>query len=398
MTGVLLFDAVRSPRTKGRPGGALSSLLPHELVGKLVHSVRGRTSADAIDAVDALHLSCVGQIGPQGGNLALVAKLEAGLPDACATRTINNYCVGGITALASAVGAVASGQADLVLAGGVEMMSHVPFLADEASLYTDPAVSAKFRWAPVGVAADHLAVREGIERTELDAQTLASHRRAADAWDGGHFEQQVAPIVLADGTVVDRDETIKRNLTEDKLAALDPVFAGMGRDRYDEVISPGDGPVEHRHTLAHCPPIADGAAVLLIGSAEAGQHHGLSPLARIDGVAEAGGDAVHQLDAGDRAMEHVLSKTGTSLAEMDVIEYMESFAAVPAHFHRHHDVDPARVNPNGGHLAMGHPMGATGAILTVALAHELARSGGRRGIAVATGGSGTGAAVVLSRP
>ncbi len=397
MTGVVLFDAVRSPRTKGRPGGALSSLLPHELVGQLVEALRARTSDEALDAVDAFHLSCVGQIGAQGGNLALVSKLEAGLPDTCATRTINNYCVGGITALASAVGSVAAGQHELVLAGGVEMMSRVAFLADEASLYTDPAVAETFRWAPVGVAADHLAVREGIGRDELDALALESHRRAAAAWDDGHYARQVVPIRTADGDVVDRDETIQRGFSPEKLAGLDPVFEAMGRAQYDRVVAGDDEPVDHRHTIAHCPPIADGAALLLVGTADAGARLGLTPLARIDAVTEAGGDAVTQLDAGDRAMTRALARTGTSLGDMDLIEYMESFAAVPARFHRTHDVDAARVNPNGGHLAMGHPMGATGAILTTALAHELARTDGRRGIAVATGGSGTGAAVVLSR-
>ncbi|MEM9520969.1 MAG: acetyl-CoA C-acyltransferase [Actinomycetota bacterium] len=396
MIDAFLYDAVRAPRTKGRPGGALSSLLPHELVGQLIAELRTRTTPGAVDEADALHLSCVGQVGAQGGNLALVSKLEARLPDSCATRTINNYCVGGISALASAVGSVASGQADLVLAGGVEMMSHVAFLGDEASLYTDPAVAQKFRWAPVGVAADHLAVREDIQRSELDAQAIESHRRARVAWDEGHYDRQVVSITTPDG-LVSRDETVKDDLTPQQLSALEPVFAAMGIERYDRVISPDDVAIDHRHTIAHCPPIADGAAMLLVGSAAAGERHGLTPLAHIDAVAEAGGDAVHQLDAGDRAMERVLAQTGSRLGDIDVVEYMESFAAVPARFRRHHDVDPSRVNPNGGHLAMGHPMGATGAILITAVAHELNRTNGRRGLAVATGGSGTGAAVVLSR-
>lgn len=397
MTGVHIFDAVRSPRTKGRPGGALSSLLPHELVGQLVEALRARTPDGAVDSADALHLSCVGQVGAQGGNLALVAKLEAQLPDACSTRTINNYCVGGITAIGSAVGAITSGQADLVLAGGVEMMSHVAFLADGASLYTDPAVAAKFRWAPVGVSADHLAVADDIDRAELDRLALESHRRASAAWEDGRYDRQVVPITVADGSIVDRDETVKADFTAEKLAALEPVFEAMGRAQYDEVLSGDTKPIDHRHTIAHCPPIADGASLLLVGSAEVGASLGLTSLAHIDAVAEAGGDAVMQLDAGERAMQRALDRCGVSLEDMDVIEYMESFAAVPARFHRTHDVETAKVNPNGGHLAMGHPMGATGAILATALSHELARIDGTRGIAVATGGSGTGAALVLSR-
>ena len=397
MTGVHIYDAVRSPRTKGRPGGALATVRPHELVGQLIDALRDRTSADAVDAADALHLSCVGQVGAQGGNLALVSKLEAGLPDACATRTINNYCVGGITAIASGVGAIASGQAELVLAGGVEMMSQVAFLADDASLYADPEVAGKFRWAPVGVSADHLAVADGVDRAELDRLALESHRRAAEAWDAGRYDRQVVPITTPDGTVVDRDETVKADFTAEKLESLDPVFEAMGRAQYDEVLSGSVDPIDHRHTIAHCPPIADGASLLLLGSAAAGERFGLTPLAHIDAVAEAGGDAVVQLDAGERAMRSVLERCGTSLDEMDVIEFMESFAAVPARFHRTHRVDADKVNPNGGHLAMGHPMGATGAILATALTHELVRIDGTRGIAVATGGSGTGAALIVSR-
>ena len=397
MTGVHIYDAVRSPRTKGRPGGALATVRPHELVGQLVAALRERSPKGAVDAADALHLSCVGQIGAQGGNIALVSKLEAGLPDSCATRSINNYCVGGITTIASGVGAIASGQSDLVLAGGVEMMSHVGFLADEASLYTDPEIAAKFRWAPVGVSADHLAVADGIERAELDRLALESHRRAAAAWEAGRYERQVVPITLPDGTIVDRDETVKTDFTTEKLASLDPVFEAMGRAQYDQVLAGDAQPIDHRHTIAHCPPIADGASLLLLGSLATGERLGLTPLAHIDAVAEAGGDAVVQLDAGERAMQMALDRCGTSLDQMDVIEYMESFAAVPARFHRRHRVDDAKVNPNGGHLAMGHPMGATGAILATALGHELARTDGRRGIAVATGGSGTGAALILSR-
>jgi acetyl-CoA acetyltransferase family protein len=394
MTGVHIYDALRSPRTKGKPGGALASLLPHHLVGQLIDALRARNGTPAVDAAEMLYLSCVGQVGAQGGNLALVSKLEAGLPDECGTQTINNYCVGGISALSSAVGAVASGQVELAIAGGVEMMSHVRFLGDGATFYTDPSVAEQFRWAPVGVAADHLAVQEDIDREDLDSLALESHRRASRAWDAGVYTNQVVPIVAADGAIVDRDETIKSDFTADKLSALEPVFEEMGQSQYDKIISGSAAAIEHRHTIAHCPPIADGASLLLVGSAEAGERFGLTRLAHVDAVS--GGDAVSQLDAGDRAMRRALDRAGATLADMDVIEYMESFAAVPARFFRQHDVDPSIVNPNGGHLAMGHPMGATGAILATALGHELRRRGGGQGVAVATGGSGTGAAVVLS--
>ena len=393
---VFVFDALRTPRTKGRPGGGLSSLLPHQVVAQLIESIRQRTSADAIDAVDGLVLSCVGQVGAQGGHLGLVSKLEAGLPETVSAQTINNYCVGGLTAVGNAFAAVRSGQQQLVLAGGVEMMSHVRFLGDEAALYTDATVSSELRWAPVGVAADHLAVSHGVERAELDAIAIESHRRAAEAWDAGRYDDQVVAMTGADGDVVERDETIKRDFTVDGLAALDPVFEQMGRAQFDAVVSGSDAEIEHRHTIAHCPPISDGAALLLIGSEDAGRRLGLEPLALVDSAAEAGGDAIQQLTAGETAMQRALQQADVQLSDMDLIEYMEAFAIVPALFARAHDVDPAIVNPNGGHLAMGHPMGATGAILATAVIHELRRTGAAQGIAVAHGGSGVGAAAVLT--
>jgi acetyl-CoA C-acetyltransferase len=393
---VFVFDAVRAPRTKGSKRGAISSLLPHQVVAQLIDGLRARTSAEAIDVVDSITLSCVGQVGAQGGHLALVSKLEAGLPDRVAAQTINNYCVGGLTAVGNAFASVRSGQSQLCLAGGIEMMSHVRFLGDEASFYTDETVSSDLRWAPVGVAADHLAFRHGVERVELDALAMESHRRAAAAWDNGHYDDQVVPITTPGGSIVYLDETIKRDLTAETLAALDPVFEEMGKAQFDAVVVGSDVDIDHRHTIAHCPPIADGAAMLLVGTASAGWSLGLEPLARIDAMAEAGGDSVDQLTAGENAMQIALARGDATLDDMDVIEYMEAFAVVPALFRRSHDVDLAKVNPNGGHLAMGHPMGATGAILATAVAHELRRTNTRRGIAVAHGGSGVGAAVVLS--
>lgn len=400
MTEVFIYDALRSPRAKGRPGGGLSSLLPHELVAQLVDALRTRSGGEMVDSVESLNLSCVGQVGPQGGNLALVSKLEAGLPRTMATQTINNFCVGGLTAIGNSFAAISSGQVDLSIAGGVEMMSHVPFLHDGASYYTNNDVAKKLRFAPVGVAADHLAVQHGVTRDALDSLAIESHRRAALAWAEGRYDDQVVTIHDPRGALaIDRDETIKPELGQQGLDALDPVFAEMGAGGYDAVIAGGDGPqIEHRHTIAHCPPIADGASLVLLGNADVGTRFGVEPLARLDAVAEAGGDEVAQLTAGESAMLRVLERTGHTLSDMQLIEYMEAFAAIPAIFYDKYDVDRDRVNPNGGHLAMGHPMGATGAILVTAAAHELKRSGDTLGLVVAHGGSGVGAAAVLSRP
>lgn len=399
MTEVFIYDALRSPRAKGRPGGGLSSLLPHQVVAQLVDALRARRSGAMVDAADSFNLSCVGQVGPQGGNLALVSKLEADLPRTITTQTINNFCVGGLTAIGNSFAAISSGQADLSIAGGVEMMSHVPFLHDEASYYTNDDVARRLRYAPVGVAADHLAVAHGVSREVLDSLALESHRRAAAAWEQGRYDAQVVAIRDPSGDVlIDRDETIKADLDQQGLDSLEPVFAAMGTGGYDERIAGPDGPpIDHRHTIAHCPPIADGASLVLLGNADVAERFDVEPLARIDAIAEAGGDEVTQLTAGDTAMIRALERAGHTLGEMQLIEYMEAFAAIPAMFHDTYDIDRDLVNPNGGHLAMGHPMGATGAILVTAAAHELARTDARRGLVVAHGGSGVGAAAVLSR-
>ncbi|RMH86220.1 MAG: acetyl-CoA C-acyltransferase [Actinomyces sp.] len=399
MSEVMIFDAVRTPRGRGRMGAPLSTLRPHELVGRLVDELRARHGG-AVEEAERLVLSCVGQVGDQGGHLALVTRLAAGLPDEMVCRTIANYCVGGLSAIGDAAAAVRAGEVDLALAGGVEMMSRVPFLADHAALYDDPEVSRALHYVPVGVAADLLAHLRDVPRERLDEVTLESHRRAARAWAEGRHEGRVVPVRDDEGGILlAADETVRPDLDPAKLAALPPAFAEMGRERYDAVIAdarPGLGPIEHRHTVAHCPPIADGASLVLLGSEEAGRRLGLEPLARLAALTEAAGDPLVQLTAGEAAMTRLLERTGLTLADMDVIEYMEAFAVVPVLFAADHEVDPDRVNPDGGHLAMGHPMGATGAILVTAAVGELVRGLGERVLVVAHGGMGVGAAALVT--
>lgn len=395
---VFIYDAVRSPRGKGKAGAPMAqAALPHQLVAQLIGELDRRH--DVAQHVEQLTVSCVGQTGAQGGHIGLVSKLEAELPDETVVHSVNNYCVGGLSAIGNAANVVRAGVADLVLAGGVEMMSHVPFGADKASYYADPSVAANLSYAPPGIGADVLAHLNGIDRETLDRWALRSHHRAAAAWEAGIYDGSVVPITGADGSVaIDRDETIVADMAAEKIAALPPVFEEMGKGAFDAVVEaarPGTGPIEHRHTIAHCPPIADGAAMVLLGSAEAGSRHGLEPVARLVDLVEAAGDPILQLTAGVSAMERVLERTGLSLGAMDLIEYMEAFAVVPALFERDFDVDMERVNPYGGHLAMGHPMGATGAILATAVTAELRRTGAGRGIAVAHGGAGVGVAAVF---
>ena len=398
---VYIYDAVRTPRGKGRPDGSLARIPPAQLVVQLVQALERRVGRAAVHAAGHFTLGCVTQTAAQGGHIALASRIQAGLPDTLASLTINNFCVSGLSALADAARRVQSGQVELALAGGVESMSQVAFLADGADYYSDMELASSMGWAPVGVAADLLATREGLERPALDAAVLASHVRAAEAWRQGRYADRVIPVTGADGAVaLDRDENIRDFGDGATLARLGPVFAAAGAQGFDDILTahrPEVGPVRHLHTVGHCPPIADGAALLLVGSAEAGRQHGLRPLARIRAVAEAADDRVMQLTAGFRAMEQVLDRAGLALADIGAIEFMEAFAAVPVLFERDYGPDMSRVNPNGGHLAMGHPMGATGAILATSLLDDMVQLDAQTGLVVATGGVGVGAAMVFER-
>lgn len=398
---VYIFDAVRTPRGKGRPDGSLAAVTPARLVGQLVEALGERNGRDSVASVGCLTLGCVTQVGAQGGHVALSARIQAGLPDEVAALTINNFCVSGLSAIADAARRVASGQADLALAGGVESMSQAPFLADAADFYTDMDLARAMGWAPVGLAADLLATVEGVPRQELDAAVLRSHRRAAAAWAEGRYAGRVIPVTGPDGAAaLDRDENIRDFGDGASLARLGPVFAAAGAQGYDEILlshRPDLTRVEHLHTVAHCPPIADGAALLLLGTLEAGQALGLTPLARIRAVGETAGDRVLQLTAGFSAMQRALDRAGLGLSDVGAVEFMEAFAAVPVLFERRFEPDMDRVNPNGGHLAMGHPMGATGAILATTLLDDMVQLDAETGLVVATGGVGVGAAMVLER-
>ncbi len=401
MRDVYVFDAIRTPRGKGKADGALAKAPPHELIRQLTNALRERVGADAVAKVERLVLSAVGQVGAQGGHLALVSRMWSELPDDVSCMTINNFCVGGLTAFDTLAADIRAGGVDLAIAAGVECMSQVPFLADKASYYVDRGLSEALAYVPVALSADYMAHREGIARETLDELTHQSHQKAAAAWKAGAFERSVVPVRNEDGsTALDRDECIRASMGLDKLAALAPAFEAEGRAGYDDLVrsrKPEIGYINHSLTVAHCPPIADGAAIALLGDLDAGRALGLEPLARVVGWKEAAADPVDQLTAGFAAMDGLLAKTGLGLDRFGLIEFMEAFAPTPAKFYRDYEPDPDRVNVNGGHLAMGHPMGATGLILLATLAHEMRARDEELGLVVAHGGSGVGAACVLER-
>ena len=401
LSDAYVYDAVRTPRGKGKEGGSLSGVPPHELVAQLLRALRTRVPEDAVTRAGALTLGCVGQFESQGGNIALVSRLHAGLPHDVPAMTLNNFCVSGLTTAGLAAQAASAGEARMMIAGGVEMMSQAPFMGDKASYYADPALAKALKYAPVALSADLMATKEGFSKEALDVIALRSHQRAAKAWADGLYAASVVPVAAADGsTTLAHDELVRPDLTLEKLAALPPAFQEMGRTGFDEMMlleNPDLTAVKHVHSVADCPGMADGAALALIGSKAAGEAHGLAAKARVLAWTEATGDPVDQLTAGFAAMERVCAETGFALSDFDRIEFMEAFAAVPAKFEKDYAPDMDAVNVNGGHLAMGHPMGASGAILLTGLVHELARIGGGRGLVVAHGGSGVGSAMVVER-
>lgn len=378
-----IYDAVRTPRGKARPDGGLAALKPQQLVGTLVDALqqRGQTPRKA----QALVLGCVDQVGDQGGNIALVSKLHAGVADSATAFALNNYCVSGLTAIGHVAMQVSLGQLDRALAGGVEMMSRVPFMGDRAAYYSDATFPPRTRYIPVVLAADRLAQMENISRAQLDAVALTSQQRAAAAAQRPALQASC----VAAGTLT-ADECPRPQTSAESLAAMPPSFVELAA-QYAAAL---EGPIDHRHTIAHAPPVCDGAGLALVGAAP---RAGETPRARIVAFAESGGDPHASLLAGFTAMEQVLRQAGLTLADMDRIEFMEAFAVTIARFLRDYPVDAAKVNVAGGHIARGHPMGASGAILTSSLLDALDDAAGRYGLVVCSGAAGVGAAMIVER-
>lgn len=407
MTESYIYDAVRTPRGKGqaasadKAGGALSTIAPHALVGQLIDALVARNGTETIGGVERLLLGCVGQVRSQGGHIALVSRLASQLPDTVVAKTLNNYCVSGLSAVGESALWTQAGQPGLSLAGGVESLSQVPFMADKAAYYLNDDLRKELRWALPVMGAELIATLEGYSKADLDELSLRSHQRAARAWEQGCYDTGVIPVKHADGSVaLSKDEWIRDDLTAEKVAKLQPAFAEIGAAEADAMMLaayPELDSIQHLHSVANCPGLSDGAALVLTGSKAAGEACGLKPRARILAYAECAGDPVIQFSAGFDAMERVLQQCKLSLADLDLIEFMESFAATPLKFLRNYDVDSDKVNVNGGLIAIGHALGATGASLVTTLFHELERRDAQRGMVVCLAAGGIGSAMIIER-
>jgi len=400
MTEAYVFDALRTPRGKGKKDGSLHEVKPIDLLTGVMGALQQRLGFDT-GAVDDVVMGIVSPVGEQGAVLPKVAALKAGWDWRCAGVQVNRFCASGLEAVNLAAQKVASGWEDLVVAGGVESMSRVPLGSDGGAWAQDPATNLATLFVPQGIGADLIATLDGHSRADVDAFALESQRRAAHARAQGWFDRSVVPVRDPIGqTILAQDEFIKPQTTMDGLGALKPSFEQLGGMGFDAVALqryPQVERIHHVHHAGNSSGIVDGAAAVLIGSAAAARAHGLAPRARIVATAVSGADPTIMLTGPMPATRKALAKAGLTVEQIDLFEVNEAFAAVPMRFMREMNVPHEKVNVNGGAIAMGHPLGATGAMLLGTVIDELHRRQLRYGLVTLCVGGGMGIATVVER-
>jgi acetyl-CoA C-acetyltransferase len=400
MTDAFVYDAIRTPRGKGKKDGSLHEVKPVNLLAGILSDLQQRNDLDTA-AVDDVVMGVVSPIGEQGSVIAKVAALKAGWDWRCSGVQLNRFCASGLEAVNMAAMKVRSGWEDLVVAGGVESMSRVPIGADGGAWAQDPETNSATMFVPQGIGADLIATLSGFSRHDVDAFAVESQRRAAAARNAGYFDKSVVPVKDSLGQVIlAQDEFIKPNTTVETLAGLKPSFEQLGAMGFDAVALqryPEVARIAHVHHAGNSSGIVDGAAAVLIGSEAAGKQHGLKPRARIVAAALSGADPTIMLTGPMPAARKVLAKAGMTLDQIDLFEINEAFAAVPMKFMQEMNVSHDRVNVNGGAIAMGHPLGATGAMILGILIDELHRRNLRYGLATLCVGGGMGIATIVER-
>jgi acetyl-CoA C-acetyltransferase len=405
-----IIDAVRTPRGRGKPGaGALSGIHPQELLSQCLNALRDRNGIDPRDVEDVV-AGCVTAMGEQGACIARQAVLNAGWPvDSASGVTLNRFCGSGQQAVNFAALGVMAGQQDLVIGGGVESMSRVPMGSDPGGLDgNNPHLVAQHPTVPQGISADLIATLEGFSRETLDAFAATSQARCQLAQKEGRFDRSLIPVRDLEGRVVlDRDEHPRAGTTAEGLAKLEPSFAKLGA-----VVPPGSSlslderalarfpqarPLQHLHHAGNSSGIVDGASAVLLASPDYARAHGLRPRARVRAMATAASDPILMLTAPGPASERCLRRAGLAVRDLQAVEINEAFAAIPLKTMRDLDLDPQLVNPNGGAIALGHPLGATGGMLIGTLLDELERRDATLGLVTMCIGGGMGIATVLER-
>ncbi len=400
MAEAFVYDHIRTPRGKGKAAGSLHEVKPVDLAVGLLDELRKRNPTFDPHRVDDVVLGVVTPVGEQGGDIAKTAALAAGYPETVAGVQLNRFCASGLEAVNQAAGRVRGGMEDLILAGGVESMSNVPMGSDGGAWASDPATALTTGFVPQGIGADLIATLEGYSRQDVDAYAAESHHRAAKAWANGYFSDSVIPVVDMNGVVVlDHDETIRPDTSPEGLAGLKPSFAQIGKDAgFDDVALEKYHWVEridHVHHAGNSSGIVDGAALVAVGNEQVGTDLGLTPRARIVSMAVSGADPTIMLTGPAPAARKALGKAGLEVGDIDLFEINEAFAAVAMRFMKDMGISHEITNVNGGAIAMGHPLGATGAMILGTLIDELARRDQKRGLATLCVGGGMGIATIV---
>jgi len=402
MTDAFIYDAVRTPRGKGRADGALHEVTSVALSAAMLNALQARNGLTG-HAVEDVIWGNVTQVGEQGGCLARSAVLLSDLDQSIPGLAINRFCASGMEAVNLAANQVKGGAGQAYIAGGVEMMRRVAMGSDGAAIAVDPALAMKTYFVPQGISADIIATEYGFSREMADALAVESQARAARAWAENRFQKSIVPVTDRNGlTILAHDEYMRPGTDMGTLAALKPAFKDMGEtmpgfDKIALMKYPHLERIEHIHHAGNSSGIVDGAAAVLIGNAAFGRAHGLKPRARIKATAKIGTDPTIMLTGPVPVTEKILRDSGMSIKDIDLFEVNEAFASVVLRFQQAFDVDPALVNVNGGSIAMGHPLGATGAIIIGTLLDELERTGKSTGLATLCIASGMGAATIIER-
>ena len=400
MADAYIYDTVRTPRGKGKKDGSLHEITALSLATQVLEAIRDRNNLDT-SKVDDVVLGCVAPVGEQGSDIARTAVLTADYAESVAGVQINRFCASGLEAVNMAAAKVASGEAQMAIGGGVESMSRVPMGSDGGAWPTDPSSAFKTYFAPQGVSADLIATLYGFSRDDVDAYAVESQKRAAAAWADGRFKKSVVPVKDQLGlTILDHDETVRGSTTMQTLASLNPSFTGMGEMAFDAVVTqryPQVEKVNHVHHAGNSSGIVDGAAGVLIGTKEMGEALGLKPRARIKGAASIGSEPSIMLTGPALVTEKLLKKLGMEVKDIDLYELNEAFASVVLRMMQALDIPHEKMNVNGGAIAMGHPLGATGAMILGTVLDELERSDKETALITLCVGAGMGTATVIER-
>ncbi len=395
-----IYDAIRTPRGRGKANGSLHQATPIWLVRSLLNAMQQRNDLDT-SLVDDVVLGCVTPVGEQGADIARIAVLDAGWHESVAGLTLSRFCASGLESINLAASKIMSGMEDMVVAGGVESMSRVQMGSDGGAWFMDPRVNSATGFAPQGVGADTIATLEGFSRTDVDAFAAESHRRAANAWQAGYYDNAVVPIYDLNGRLLlDKDETIRPDTSVETLSALNASFANLGSMGFDSVLLDKYTTIErinHVHHAGNSSGIVDGSALCLLGSKLAGENAGLRPRAKITMASVIGSEPSIMLTGPTPACQKALKKAGMTAADIDLWEINEAFAAVPMRTAKDLGISLDKVNVNGGAIAMGHPLGATGAMLLTTVLEELERRDLKTAMITLCVGGGMGIATIIER-